>query len=179
MARNSKRRATRTHAHNRRATKRLRNSPRNQELRKRGLAAINDVRRSIYKTLTAAARAEGTTVDSIRRLLPGTLLPSRRGSCIRVKASDRYSALVEIRTNSGLADVMAQGSRERELAGRHRAAVLSVLRNKKPSSILNQFRGKTVGGHKLLTNPKLLSELAHREEADYLAPLYVPPEASV
>lgn len=151
-----------------------------QEAWARGLAAINDVRRGKYKTVTAAARSEGITVAFIKRTFPGALYPSKPGKRLRVRPSDRYSALVEILDNSGtVVHVVAHGSRERELAGQHRAAYLAVLDNKQPSSVLRQFRGKKVGGKKLLTNPNRLFELGQGGVTDDLLPLYVSPEASV
>lgn len=181
MARKQKRRVTRHRARNRRTPKRSRrqNSPRNQEARVRRLAVINGVRRGKYKTVSAGARAEGTAVASTKRSFPAAFLPSKRGERLRVRASDRYSASVEILTDSGAVVVTAYGSRERELAGQHRAAYLRVLRGDESDSILRTFRRKTVGGHRLLTNPERLFELAHGGVVDNLAPLYVNPEASV
>src|SRR5438045_3950645 len=62
----------------------------------RCLAAINQVRRGHAKSVSAAARAEETTIRAIRMLVPGTITQVRRGGRIRVKPSDRYSARVEI-----------------------------------------------------------------------------------
>ncbi len=182
MARKQKRRVTRHRARNRRTPKRSRrqNSPRNQEARVRRLAVINGVRRGKYKTVSAGARAEGTTVASTKRSFPAAFLPSKRGERLRVRPSDRYSAIVEILEDSGtVAHVVAHGSRERELAGQHRATYFGVFEGKLPASALKRFRGKKVGGRKLLTNPERLFELAHGGEPDKLGPLYVNPEASV
>ena len=112
-------------------------------------------------------------------MLPGALLPSRPGAQLRVRASDRYTQLVQILTDDGAVVVAAHGSRERELAGQHRAAYLSVLRRENSGSVLKKFRGKTVGGRKLLSSYKRLLELAHGGIGDDLASLYVSPEASV
>jgi hypothetical protein len=150
----------------------------NDKARIRGLAAINRVRQGESKTLADAARAEGTTVASIKRLFPGALLLSQLGKPIRVKASDSYSHLVEILADEGPVQVIAHGSHERELAGRHRAAYLSVLANRKPGSILRQFRNKTVGGVRLLADPGRLFKLARGGEIDDIDALYVSPGGS-
>lgn len=142
----------------------------------KALNAINLVRRGKAPTLSAAARAKDTTVESIRRLLPAALFQDRPGGRIQVKASDPYTALVEIITDLGPVDVTARGSRERQLAGQHRATVTRVLRGKEPDSSLKQFLGKTVGGHKLLTSPYRLSILAEAGFQDQLDSLYVSPE---
>lgn len=157
---------------------RQRPSRRLLEARVRGFAAINRVRRGQSKTLFAAARAENTTVKTLRRLLPSALLQDRPGGRIRVKAWDRYSAPVEILTDMGPLVITARGSRQRELAGRHRATAMRVLRNEEPASALHQFRGKSVGGHPLVTDINALSEPAHGGVLDQLDSLYVIPDTS-
>ena len=70
----------------------------------------------------------------------------------------------------------ARGSRQRELAGRHRATVLRVLRGKEPASALEQFTDKKVGGHTLISDFNLLSALVQGGGLDQLDILYVSPE---
>jgi hypothetical protein len=152
---------------------RARITRRRQKSRLRGFAAINRVRRGKAKSLSAAARAEGTTVRTIGRLLPAALVKRRRGGRVRVRASDPYSERVEILTDLGPLDVTARGSRERELAGRHRSVYLKVLRGDLPASALDEFRGKTVGGHRLISDPDLLFTLAKGGELEQLDTLYV------
>jgi hypothetical protein len=137
------------------------------------LSAINRVRKSESRTLSAAARVEGTTVRTIRRLFPAALLQDQRGGRIGVKAGDSYSARVTITTEGGYRVVNARGSRERGLAGRHGATVRLVLRGKKPASALEEFRDKKVGGHALLTDFNLLLAQAHAGVLDQLDSLYV------
>jgi hypothetical protein len=95
-----------------------------------------------------------------------------------VKAGDPYSEKVEILTDSGPLVVMARGSRERERAGRHRATVFAVLRRKRPASALEEFHGKKVGGHELVTDLDQLSTLSQAGEVGQLEALYVSPETS-
>jgi hypothetical protein len=97
-----------------------------QEERVKCLAAINRVRRGEARTVSAAARAEGTTIRAIRALVPKTINQNRPGGRIRVKPRDRYSAKVQILANDGALTTTAHGSRERELAGQHRATVRRV-----------------------------------------------------
>jgi hypothetical protein len=150
-----------------------------QDERVRALAAINRYRRGEASSLSAAAQAEGTTIDAIRRWFPDAIIQDDRGGRIRVKPSDRYSAKVQILTNEGALSVTARGSRERELAGRHRATVLRVLRGQEPPSALEQYRGKTIGGHELVSDFELLSSLAQADVVGQLGPLYVSPDASM
>lgn len=151
-------------------------TPQQQEARVRGFAAINRVRRGESKTLSAAARAERTTVRSIRKNLPAALMQGGPGRRIRVKAGDPYSTLVGIMTDSGPLDANARGSRQRELAGRHRSVWMKVLGNKLPPSALEQFRGARVGGHELISDPDLLFMLANTGVLDHLDILYVSPD---
>lgn len=148
---------------------------RRQAAKLRGLAAINRVRRGESKSLSAAARAEGTTAKTIRKLLPAALAPSRPGGRIQVKAWDPYWARVEIITDSGPVEVMARGSRQRELAGRHRAVAMRVLHGEEPASALEQFHGKKVGGQALAADFDRLRTTAEGV-LDQLHSLYVAPE---
>ena len=150
-----------------------------QDERVRALAAINRYRRGEAGSLSAAARAEGTTVEAIRTWFPNAMTQDDPGGRIGVKPSDRYSARVQILTSEGALTVTARGSHERELAGRHRATVLRVLRGQEPPSALEQYRGRTVGGHELVSDFETLSSLAQADVIGQLGPLYVSPDASV
>lgn len=153
-------------------------SPLQQMAKVRGLAAINRVRRGESKTLSHAARIEGTTLRTVRRLLPAALLRGRPGTRIHVKAGDSYSARVEIITDLGPLVVNARGSRERELAGRHRTAFIQVLRRQEPASILDQFLGKTVGGRELISVFDRHSAFVQAGVLEQLDSLYVSPETT-
>jgi hypothetical protein len=109
-------------------------------------------------------------------LLPAALLQDRPGGRIRVKAGDPYSASVEIVTELGAVVVKARGSRERELAGRHRSLWLRVLRGELPPNALEEFRGAKVGGRELLSDPDRLFTLAEGGGLEQLDALYVSPE---
>ena len=147
-----------------------------REARIRSLRAIARYRRGESKTLAAAARAEHTTVPTIQRLLPSALAQAHPGGRIQVKAIDRYSERIEIVTDVGPLVATARGSRQRELAGRHRATVLLILQGKEPASALEQFKGKKVGGHTLISDFDLLSALAQGGILGQLDSLYVSPE---
>jgi hypothetical protein len=111
-------------------------------------------------------------------LVPAAIAQDRPGSRIRVKASDRYSAKVQALTKEGALSITARGSRQRELAGRHRATVIRVLRGSEPASALEQFRGKKVGGHELISDYAALSSFAEAGVVGQLDSLYVSPDAS-
>ena len=139
--------------------------------------AINLVRKGKAKTVSEAARAVGTNVRSIRKLLPGALAGRGPNGRIRVKAGDTYSALVEITTTSGRLKVTARGSRERDLAGLYSSTIYQVLDQKAPPSSLRQFRGKKIGGQKLISTFTQLQKVALAGEVGQLDALYVSPES--
>jgi hypothetical protein len=144
-----------------------------------GLTAINHARRGSGYITAADARAEGTTLAFIKRRLPKAIFPTTSGERLRVRPTDSYSALVEVLTDSGNPRIVtAYGSAERRLAGRHRAACLTVLANRKIGSILRKFRNETVGGVRLLADPERLFESARGGALDNLDALYASPEAS-
>jgi hypothetical protein len=154
-------------------------SPRQQVEKVRVLAALNRLRRGEARSVTVAARAEGTTLRAMRRLVPDTLVQDRPGTRIRVKPTDRYSAEVQVLTPEGALNVTARGSRQRELAGRHRAVVLRVLQGKEPPEALEPFRGNRIGGHELISDYEVLASFAHAGDVGQLEALYVTPDASV
>lgn len=142
------------------------------------LAAVNLVRKGLAKTVSEAARTVGTTVRSIRKLLPAALGKRGLDGRIRVKAGDTYSARVEIVTPSGPLKVTAHGSRERDLAGLYSSTLRQVLNRKAPPSSLRQFRGKKIGGHKLISDFNQLRTLVLAGVLGQLDTLYASPEVS-
>src|SRR5260370_39362919 len=69
-----------------RSTRQL--SPSQQNERIRCLAALNRCRRGESRSLSAAARAERTTVKAIRTLVPAAISQARPGGRIRGKVTD-------------------------------------------------------------------------------------------
>ncbi len=178
MPRKQKSRSARSRTKKVHQSRSLRRSARQQDERIHCLAAINRYRRGEAKSVSAAARAEGTTLRAIRKLVPAAIAQDRPGGRIRVKASDRYSAKVQVLTKDGSLSVTARGSRQRELAGRHRATIQRVLRGLEPKSALEQYRGKKVGGHELISDYAQLSLLAQAGVVGQLESLYVSPDAA-
>jgi hypothetical protein len=111
--------------------------------------------------------------------VPAAITQDRPGARIRVKASDRYSAKVQILTDEGAITTTARGSRERELAGQHRATYTRVLQGVEPKTALERYRGKKVGGHELLSDYEQLRLFARAGILGHLDPLYLSPDVSV
>jgi hypothetical protein len=95
-----------------------------------------------------------------------------------VKPSDRYSAKVEILSSDGALTTTARGSRQRELAGQHRATFMRVLRGAESKSALERYRGKKVGGHELVSDYAQLVSLAKAGVVGNLETLYVSPDVA-
>jgi hypothetical protein len=110
-------------------------------------------------------------------LLPAAIAKGRSRGRIRVKASDPYSARVEIISIFGPEVTLARGSRQRELAGRHRAIVLRVLQGREPASALEPFHGKKIGGRELISDFERLSSFARAGILGQLDSLYVSPDS--
>lgn len=149
---------------------------RQQDEQVKCFGALNRVRRGDAKTISEAARAEGTTLRAIRELVPKAITQKRPGSRIRVTPTDRYSATVQIMIDEGAVTATARGSRQRDLAGQHRATCIRVLRRLEPKSALEQYRGKKVGGHELVSNYEQLVMLAKAGVVGQLETLYVSPD---
>ncbi len=75
-----------------------------------------------------------TTLKALKESVPRAISQDRLGGRIHIKPSDPYSAPVEILTESGAVVATARGSRQRQLAGQHRATYLAIIQNKKPAS---------------------------------------------
>ena len=179
MARKRKNNSTRNRTARYRSARKVRSlSPRQQEEKVKCLAAINRVRRGEASTVSAAARAEGTSVRAIRSLVPNAIFSGRPGGRIRVKPSDRYSAKVQILADEGALTTTARGSRERELAGQHRATAIRVLRGLEPKSALERYRNRKVGGYELVSDYAQLVLLANAGVVGQLEPLYVSPDVA-
>jgi hypothetical protein len=141
--------------------------------RVRELDAANIYRQGKAKTVSGAARMAGTTLKKMHQLIPEAIESDPRTRRLQIKATDPYSAKVEILTNEGALIVTARGSRQRERAGQHRATYTAVAQGKQPSSALEQFRGKKVGGHELLSDYERLRTLAKAGVLGQLDTLYV------
>ena len=137
---------------------------RSLEARNRALHALTAIRHGA--SLVDAAKAEvvrqrqyGNSVDSSER-------EEHAGGRIRAVPRDKFTRYLQIpgQDAGGLTQVAAKGSREAtELAAyvNARAAFLRLG----DKSVLRPFRGKKIGGHTLVTDPKLLPALAEQGES--------------
>jgi hypothetical protein len=115
-----------------------------------------------------AARREGMKLETFRRGAGRTLYRSGPGKPWKVRPDDKLAFLVTIPEPLGPQTVVARNYRERKLAG----AYLSALRmwragEKGSEAALKRFEGKTVGGHTLITDTKLLTQLEEAGQLDF------------
>lgn len=141
---------------------------REAEARERALATLALMRREKF-SLTAAAKAEHTRPQTVRRYVGSTLRQKRAGERYRPTTHDRIPRALQIVTPSGTRPVTVRDSRTASRIGQYMNAVrLSVSSG--DSSGLARFRGKSfqAGGktYRFITDPSKLDRLA---DADALA----------
>ena len=139
--------------------------PRNEReayAKERALAALARSRREGL-TPSVAARAEGTTLNTMRRYVGTALQQKSPGGRWRVTASDRIARTLNFLTERGPVAITVRDSRLASQIGEHANAV-KVYRNTGDTSTLAPFRGKSfrAGGltHRFITDPEILDKLA-------------------
>lgn len=156
-----------------------RRNGRARQIRLRCIEALGLYRSGKAKSPSAAVRMAKTTLKALKESVPRAISQDRLGGRVHIKPSDPYSAPVEILTESGAVVATARGSRQRQLAGQHRATWLRVVRRKESPSALEQYRGKNVGGRELLSDYEQLRLLARAGVLGQLDELYVSPDVSM
>jgi hypothetical protein len=100
----------------------------------------------------------------------------QNGHRLSKQKADRRLRKMRIVTALGMAPVTIHGSRQASKLALYMNAVGIFLRTGS-SDALEQFEGKVISGHRLVTDPELLSSLAHGGTLE-LESLYVTPEPS-
>jgi hypothetical protein len=127
-------------------------------------------------TLSRAARDNGVTIRTIKRYAGSALVQDRPGGRIRATKSDRLVRYLQIRGPDGPKGVTVHGSKAASQLGRYMSAVGKYLRSG-DTDALSKFKGKSIGGHVLITDPNTLSVLA-QAGALTLDEIYALPESS-
>jgi hypothetical protein len=146
-----------------------------RETYSRALHALARMRRTGL-TLTAAAREEHIDPRTVRKYLGAELRGSRLKRKVLPTKADRRRRDMLIPTSLGTSPVAVRGSNQASQLGRYMAAVGRYLRTGDSDS-LDEFRGKSIGGHLLITDPDTLGSLA-QAGALQLDEIYAVPEAS-
>jgi DNA-binding CsgD family transcriptional regulator len=139
-------------------------SSRSFEARKRSLRALTAIRHGA--SLADAAKAEGVSQRTIRKYVGSALRQDHTGGRIRAVPRDKFTRYLQIpgQDASGLTQVAAKGSREATELASYVNARAAFLRSG-DESVLRPFQGKKIGGHTLVTDPKLLTALAEQGES--------------
>ena len=137
----------------------------------RALHVLARMRRTGQK-LTAAARDEHIDSRTVRKWLG----PELQGVRPKPTQADFRRRDMLIPTGLGPTTAVIRGSRQASQLGRYMSAVGKYLRTG-DTDPLTEFEGKTISGHRLITDPDTLSSLAHAG-ALQLDQIYALPEAS-
>jgi hypothetical protein len=144
------------------------------ETYKRALRVLARMRRA-ESTLTAAAREEHIDPRTVRKYLGAELRGLADGQ-VRPSKADRRRRNMLIPTKQGASPIVVRGSREATLLGRYMSAVGRYLRTG-DSDLLGEFEGKSIRGHRLITDADTLNHLA-QAGALQLDEIYALPESS-
>jgi hypothetical protein len=94
----------------------------------------------------------------------------------RPTKADRRTRHMLIPTALGNVPIVVRGSRQASRLGRYMSAVGKYLRTGETGA-LEEFEGKSIGGHRLITDPETLSSLAQAGALE-LDQIYALPAAS-
>jgi hypothetical protein len=107
-------------------------------------------------------------LQSFIRAAGNVLYRSGPGKPWKARPDDKLPFLVTIPQPFGLQSVVPRNYQERKLAHAYHSA-LRMWRegNKGSEAALKKFRGKTVGGYKLITDTTLLTQLEEAGQLDF------------
>lgn len=116
------------------------------------LAAHADMLRDPKLTAAEAAKDNGITTRDLWTYIPKAFKKDSKG---RIRAvADRYVRRMEVPGPQGPIIIKVKGSRARNQIARYRNDVFSFQGG--DLKALNKWRGVTIQGHKLLTDPQVL-----------------------
>lgn len=138
----------------------LRLRPTTQEARFRALEAVSRMRTE-HLSLTAAARAAGTTRATVRRYAGPAL--TQQGRRTIATTTDRIYRRMVVLTPDGRRDVDVRSSAQASRVGAHWNAVDAYLRTGHTAG-LRKFTTMRIGGLALATNPEQIEAYARRGE---------------
>jgi DNA-binding CsgD family transcriptional regulator len=143
-------------------------------IRNRALAVIARMRRT-GKSLAAAARDENIDPRTVRKHVGGELKKFADGRTGPTKV-DRRRRNMLIPTSHGATPVVVRGSAEASQLGRYMSAVGQYLKTGNTDA-LQEFEGRFIGGHRLITDSTTLNHLAESGSLQ-LDSIYALPESS-
>jgi hypothetical protein len=115
-----------------------------------------------------AARNQGMKLKTFVKGAGSSLYRSGRGKPWKARSEDQLRLLMKVLIRRGRVDAIVPNSRERKVLHDYET-VLRKFRGAEDGAEeeLKRFEGKSVGGHKLITDPKVLIELEEAGELDF------------
>ena len=140
----------------------------------RALHVLARMRRT-NETLTAAAREEHIDPRTVKKYLRAELRGMANGEVQPTRTDGRTRCML-IPTGHGVAPTLIRGSKNASQLGRYMSAVGKFLVSG-DTDPLEEFEGLSIAGHRLITDPDVLSTLA-QAGALQLDQIYALPESS-
>jgi len=115
-----------------------------------------------------AAHREGIKLKTFRQRAGRYLYRSGPGKPWKARSDDQLAVSMTVLTRQGRVDVIVRNSRERRLLHDYESAVRMFRANEDGAEEeLKRFEGKTIAGHQLITDTRLLIELEEADELDF------------
>ncbi len=119
-------------------------------------------------TLTKAARQEGIKPETVMRYVGKALYRSGPGKPWKARSNDQLTVSMTVLTSNGPLAVIVHSLRERKLLGQYDTALRKFRGGEDGAeAALKAFEGKTVAGHRLITDTELLVQLEDRRQLDF------------
>jgi hypothetical protein len=115
-----------------------------------------------------AAHREKMKLKTFRQRAGRYLYRSGPGKPWKARSEDQLSFSMTVLTSRGPAEVIVRNSRQRKLLHRYEFALRMFRAGEDGAeAALKEFKGKTVGGHKLITDINLLIQLEEAGQLDF------------
>jgi hypothetical protein len=115
-----------------------------------------------------AAHREKMKLETFRKRARRHLFRSGPGKPWKARTEDDLRFLMTVLTSRGPLDVIVSNSRERKLLSQYNLALRRFRAGDDGAeAALKRFKGKKVGGHKLIVDIKLLIELEEAGQLDF------------
>jgi hypothetical protein len=158
----------RSHKQLRARRKKLVHANRRQAIKDPRIARALALMRREGASASEASRRERIKLNTFRKGAGRFLYRSGPGKPWKARTEDQLAFSMTVILNRGPVDVIVRNSRERKLLHQYEFA-LRMFRSGEDGAeaALKAFKGKTVGGHKLITDTKLLIQLEEAGQLDF------------
>ena len=141
-------------------------SPRERARYEKAVAVVRRLRHGDGReSLTSAAKALGTTRQTVLRYAGSAFERNGARGRVRVRSGDRLVRRVRVRTPDGAQLVTVTGSRQASTIAKYNQAIDRFREG--DVDALRPFRGRSIGGVLLETDPDVIEEAGVRSEPDF------------